>query len=313
MSGRMTAPERVRRLLAIVPWVASVGGASLDDIAERFDYPRDRLERDLVDVLSFVGVYPYSPDEMIEVHLDPESEHVSITYDQFFNRPLRLTPEQALALVGAGSGLSGVTGEAESPLATGLVKLAAKLGIEPGETIDVQLGAGDPEVLQTVRDAVERHTQLEIDYYSHSRDERTSRTIDPQRVFAQDGAWYVGAYCHNAEGTRLFRLDRMHAAHPTGVTFDPAEVVEDSLFMSGDDLARVTIEVDEAGEWVGGYFPVDSVEPRDGGGAVITLPVSAVAWLERLLLQLGPHARLVESVYGPDLASEAAQRVLQRY
>lgn len=312
---RLTAPDRVRRLLAAVPWVASVGGASLDEIAERFDYPRDKLESDLVDVVGFVGVYPYSPDEMIEVFVDPDSGQVSISYDQFFNRPLQLTPEQALALVGAGSGLLDAIDDATNPLASGLKKLAAKLGVEPGESIDIRLGSGDPEVLQTVRDAIESRETVEIDYYSHSRDERTVRRIDPQRLFAKDGAWYVGAYCHSAEGSRFFRVDRIQTVTGTGATFEPTDAIEDSLFASADALPRVTIEVDASGEWVGSYFPVDKVVPIDGGGAQITLPVSAEAWLERLLLQLGPHARVsaIDAPYAADLAPAAARRVLARY
>lgn len=312
---RLTAPDRVRRLLSIVPWVASVGGSSLDEIAERFDYPRDKLERDLVDVVGFVGVYPYSPDEMIEVFVDPDSGQVSISYDQFFNRPLQLTPEQALALVGAGSGLSSVIDDKDSPLATGLVKLADKLGVAPGETIDIQLGSGDPETLQAVREAVAGNAQIEIDYYSHSRDRRTRRVIDPQRLFAKDGAWYVGAFCHEAEGSRFFRVDRIHSAEPTGATFEPNDDIEDSLFAAAGGLPRVTIDVDEAGEWVGSYFPVDSVDSTGSGGARITLAVTAEAWLERLLLQLGPHATIVEvdDPYTADLAQTAAMRVLARY
>lgn len=312
---KLTAPDRVRRLLAAVPWVASVGGASLDEIAERFDYPRDKLESDLVDVVGFVGVYPYSPDEMIEVFVDPESGHVSISYDQFFNRPLQLTPEQALALVGAGSGLLDVIDDLDNPLASGLKKLATKLGVEPGESIDIRLGSGDPDVLQAVREAIGNQETIEIDYYSHSRDERTVRRIDPQRLFAKGGAWYVGAYCHNAEGPRFFRIDRVQRATPSGSTFEAHDDIEDSLFASGGDLPRVTIEVDTSGEWVGSYFPVEANEPLDDGGATITLVVSAGAWLERLLLQLGPHVRIVsiDAPYSDDLGRLAAQRVLDRY
>ena len=311
----MTAPDRVRRLLAAVPWVASVGSASLDEIADRFDYPRDKLESDLVDVVGFVGVYPYSPDEMIEVFVDPDSGQVSISYDQFFSRPLQLTPEQALALVGAGSGLLDVIDDPDNPLASGLKKLAAKLGVEPGESIDIRLGSGDPDVLQTVREAITERQSVEIDYYSHSRDERTIRRVDPQRLFAKDGAWYVGAYCQSAGGPRFFRVDRIQRVTPTGSAFEPHATIEDSLFASAGGLPRVTIDVDASGEWVGGYFPVDSNDPIDGGGARITLAVSAGAWLERLLLQLGPHVRIVsiDEPYSADLGRAAAQLVLDRY
>lgn len=312
---RLTAPERAARLLAIVPWVAAAGGATLDEIADRFDYPRDRLESDLVDVVGLMAVYPYTPDEMIELFVDPETEWVSVSYDQFFNRPLRLSPEQALALVGAGSGLAGIVGDDATPLASGLRKLAAQLGVEPGETIAVDLGGGDPELLQLVRDSVAGHQQLEIDYYSHSRDERSTRVVDPHRVFSEDGEWYLAAWCHRATATRSFRLDRIHSASGTGQTFEPRDDIATGLFTAADRLPRATIDVDASASWVASYYPVDSVKERRNGALRVTLPVSAPTWLERLLLQLGPHASVVkvEEPLVTDVGVVAAQRVLARY
>ena len=46
--------------------------------------------------------------------------------------------------------------------------------------------------------------------------------------------------------------------------------------------------------------------------ALRTMAVTARPWLERLLLRLGPDARLVEGD-DPDLARHAAARVLARY
>lgn len=312
---RLTAPERAARLLAIVPWIAASGGASLDAVAERFDYPRDRLAADLVNVVGMVEVYPYSPDAMIEVFIDPDTEWVSVSHDFYFNRPLRLTPDQALALVGAGSGLANILDDDTTPLASGLRKLAAQLGIEPGETITIKLGGGDPAVMQEVRDAAATHRQLELDYYSHSRDERSTRVVDPHGVFSEDGEWYLAAWCHRAEAPRFFRLDRIYSAAPTGDVFEPRDDVEASLFASADRLARATVDVDASGAWVASYYPVDSAEPINNGGLRITLAVSSPAWLERLLLQLGTHAVVVhvEEPLSAAVGADAARRVLGRY
>ena len=43
------------------------------------------------------------------------------------------------------------------------------------------------------------------------------------------------------------------------------------------------------------------------------LAVGGTAWLERLLLQLGPQAQLLEPPDLTGLAAEAASRVLTRY
>jgi hypothetical protein len=57
-------------------------------------------------------------------------------------------------------------------------------------------------------------------------------------------------------------------------------------------------------------------EDRPDGVLRVTLGVTATPWLERILLQLGPAARVVTldpRLGGADLAAAAADRVLARY
>ena len=49
----------------------------------------------------------------------------------------------------------------------------------------------------------------------------TTRVVDPWRVFHAFGAWYLAAWCHRADGERLFRVDRVRAVRPTGEHFEP--------------------------------------------------------------------------------------------
>ena len=60
--------------------------------------------------------------------------------------------------------------------------------------------------------------------------------------------------------------------------------------------------------------PVRAVA-RDEDGTVtdVVLDVSGMAWFERLLLQLGPAARVVSPPELTGLAADAARRVLARY
>ncbi len=49
---------------------------------------------------------------------------------------------------------------------------------------------------------------------------------------------------------------------------------------------------------------------------LVTLAVTGPSWLERVLLRVGPEARIVridDRLGGPDLATEAAERILARY
>jgi proteasome accessory factor C len=86
--SRFTASERLTRLLAVIPHVAGRGYVPLDEIVERFGYPRAELVADLTEVLPYVGVAPFTPDTLIEVTVD--EDRVRIDYADWFAKPLRL-------------------------------------------------------------------------------------------------------------------------------------------------------------------------------------------------------------------------------
>jgi len=65
--------------------------------------------------------------------------------------------------------------------------------------------------------------------------------------------------------------------------------------------------------WVVDSVPVLDTEPTDGGGVVVTLAVGGPAWFERLLLQAGPQARILEPADWADVGVDAARRVLSFY
>lgn len=307
----LSAAERAKRLLAIVPWVAARGGASIDEICERFDMPRARLLADL-ELLWFVGTPPYSPADLIEV--DIQDDQVTISYADAFGRPLRLTPEQGLALLAAGQSLGALPGaDAQGPLARALEKLSVALGVQG--RVEVHLGAVPAELLATLRAGIDEGTVVEIDHYSHNRDARALRSVEPQHLFVERGAWYLTAYCHLAAAQRTFRVDRIHAARPTG---EPATARSEvatppgTAFSAGaEDGQTVVLELTAHGAWVVEDLPCEVLQRREDRSVVVALVVTGQAWLERLLLRLGPDATVVE---GPEaLAAGAASRVLAVY
>ena len=82
----------------------------------------------------------------------------------------------------------------------------------------------------------------------------------------------------------------------------------------GGDSPLVTLELEPSGAWVAEAYPVERVEVLADGRLRVELRVGGRAWLERLLLRLGPAARVVA---GPDdlagAGRAAAARVLERY
>jgi proteasome accessory factor C len=312
--GRKGADEKLQRLLALVPWVAGRDGPTIEEVCERFGCTEAELVSDL-DRLFMCGLYPYTPDVLIEV--DVADGRVWIRYADYFSHPLRLTPAEGLALLAAGKAVQAFPGADESgPLARGLGKLARTLGVERDDALDVALAAVSEEVMATLRTAVDQGRQVELDYYSFGRDEETRRVVDPYTVFSAGGQWYLSAYCHAVDDDRLFRVDRVRAA--TLLT-SPVEHTEGSVaaavYNARPDDPRVTLELAPAAKWVAEQYPVETTKEMRSGRLRVTLAVSEQAWLERLLLRLGSDGRVTKSTDPAlgDAGRQAACRVLQRY
>ncbi len=311
----MDAVERLQRLLSIVSWVATQpDGAPIDEVARRFGV----AERELLDDLglaSMVGADSPDHDDMpIEFFVEDGRIHVFL---YSFRQPLRLSPEQGLALVAAGAGLLAVPGtDPDGPLARGLAKLAGVLGIPVSESVEVDFGQVHPPTFHRLQEAVDQHRQVELDYYAFGRDERTQRVVDPWLVFQDGGEWYLAGHCHRAKGERVFRVDRIEGLAVLDTSFTPpAEPPTRSSYRAGDHEPRVTLDLDADARWVAESYPLDDAAELDGGRLRVVLPVSARPWLERLLVRLGPTGALRSADEGipADLAAEVATRILRRY
>ena len=313
MTRRTSADDRLRRLLALVPWVAARGGAPVAEVCARFGCTEDELQSDL-ELLFVCGVHPFTPDALVEAWLDDGQVHIS--YADWFRRPLRLTPAQGLVLVATARALLSVPGtDPVGPLARALDKVAVAVGAEPGEGVEVGLGEADRAVLAELQAASAGGRQVELDYYSFGSDRFATRLVDPWLVFSSGGAWYLRGHDHLVGETRQFRVDRIQAVRSTDQPFDrPAEPGPTEAYTrrAGDPV--VVLDLDPAAAWVATHHPVDRVEQLGDGRLRVHLPVSEPGWLARLLVRLGPLATVAD---GPaeltGLGRSTAVRLLGRY
>lgn len=307
MSPRIEAEADLARVLAMVPWLAAHRGATKADVAARFGISPEQLERDL-GLIMMVGVPPYSPGDYISIEY--EGDTIDVWLAPYFNRPLRLTAAEGLAILAAGRALLAVPGSDEhGPLATALDKLETALGVS-----EVVVEFGAPEHLRAVRDAAERGERIEIEYWSAGRDALTTRRIDPGPPFFALGEWYTDAFDHLRDEARMFRIDRIRDVHSTDETFPPVPAgTPAAVYNPRPDDRRVTVELPASAAWVAESFPAESVEDLPGGGQRVVLAVSETAWLERVLLRAGPGASVVGPPESIGIAAAVAERVRARY
>ena len=94
--------RRLTRILSMVPWVIANQGAAVEEVCRRFGY----TERELLEDLNLVfvcGLPGYGPGDLMVAYV--ENDEVIVDMAEYFSRPLRLTPAEALGLLASGSAL----------------------------------------------------------------------------------------------------------------------------------------------------------------------------------------------------------------
>lgn len=298
------ATEQVRRLLVMIPWLTARGRVPLEDLARAFDISVKQAEAD-VNQASMIGVPPYTGGYYVDVYLEDDGT-VDAHPGPFLVRPPRLSAAQGFALLASAQALLDDT-QPVGPLSSALDKLEKVLGDK--DTVDVDLQR--PDNLDVVRDAVELGTQLHAAYYAAWRDELTDRVIEPHVVFQRHGRWYVEAMCLTAGGLRTFRIDRFRSLAPTGETFEPVRKDPPAdVFDPGPDAERVVLDLPVEARWV---IEAYDTEWSEDGRLRVTLNVLGTAWLERLLLKVGPEAKVLEPAALRSVGADAAKRLLEAY
>lgn len=304
MSPAESAADRLNRVLAILAWVRPKGGATFEEIAERFGVPAAKVEKDL-QLVWMCGRYPYTYD--VGIGIDVTEDGISVDESELAARPLQLTAEEGAVVHAAATTLLGIDPEgADSPLGRAVTKLEALLG----DALVV-----DPEQvphLDALRRAATEHRVVEVEYYSKWRDVVSHRRIEPAVVSQRDGRWYVEAHDSESQELRRFRVSRIHSLTETDDTFEPRTVTVGDTFTPGAEAEQVELWLPGDAAWVLEAYPVVEHEP-EGDGHRVVLTVAGRPWLEQLLLRVGASAE----VRGPEgwqtVGADAAQRVLARY
>ncbi len=303
--------ERLSRLLAMVPWLLNRQGVSLDGAARHFGISQAQLVADL-ELLFVCGTPGHLPDDLIEA--DWESGEVYLANADVISRPLRLSVDEAVALLAGLRTLAQVPGlHDREALESALTKLSAAAGDAAlaASALSASLGRGAREhVLAAVRDGVSRHRRLHLRYLVPSRDEATERDVDPMRLLTVDDRWYLEGWCHRAEGVRLFRLDRIEGIEVLDADGTPpadavGRDVDERLFAPSPEDVVVTVDLEPGARWVAGYYPVEHVAELGDGRLRVTLRAAAADWVPRLALRLGGDLRVVTP---PELADEVRRR-----
>jgi proteasome accessory factor C len=278
--------QRLPRLLALIPYLQARPGIEVSQAAADFGVNENQLRKDLT-LLWMCGLPGHGPGDLIDISF--EGDTVSVIFDAGMSRPLRLTAEEALALVVALRTLAETPGLADSDaVQRALAKVeAAAGGAVDDSTVAVELDHTE-RLRPVLQRAIDERRALRMTYYSASRDETGERTVDSVRLFDADGRSYLEAWCRQAEGMRVFRLDRIEdvtlldepASVPDGVQLRD---LSEGVFQPASEHLLVDLRLGRAYAWVADYYPAEDVID-EGAEVRVSLRVADPGWVRALVL-----------------------------
>ncbi|MXV86356.1 MAG: WYL domain-containing protein [Acidimicrobiales bacterium] len=344
MRGPSTS-AKIERLLAIVPWVVERGGATVGDIAERFEM-RPAAVYDLLLAAMCYEVTGASAYENLGIVVfggddDAGEAWVHVEPGAMLDRPLDLSVPQAFGILVAGQSALALRGaDRTGALATALDKLRAAYGERVRVSVELPL----PRSLPTLREAVRAGTTVSIHYYTPNTDAVSERRVDPLDVLLADGHWYLRGWCHLRQDLRSFRVDRIEecsdTGEPHGRSAEPREAPGSSAEPgeapgSSAEPGEAPGSPAEPGEAPGSPAELSAVAPAeadettdvvlsiprddlwqveaypsrevrdDGDRCIVTYAIRSPFVLSQMLLRLGAAAHVVNAVELPPELAEA--------
>lgn len=176
---------------------------------------------------------------------------------------------------------------------------------------------------EAVAQATIRQQQLKILYFTRSKNERSERVVSPQRLIHYKENWYLIAWCHKAEGLRMFALDAIEAANSTK---DTAVNIEVDLI---DELIGRDFGIYSGGERQWAKLKFTAVQARwvqaevwhseqkttlnEDGSLVIKIPYNNSKELMLDILRFGPDVEVLEPLSLRQSVKDRLEKAMLQY
>jgi proteasome accessory factor BC len=304
-------PERFARLVTLASVLIAAGRAGerlrVHEVCDQLKMSPQELREDIsvLNVVNFGGGAYVIYAEVLpsgEIEVDPEP------YSDTFDRPARLLPIEAKALVAAIDLLN----LAQPELGSAREKVVAALGHDPVEEgLQITSPTVADEVAHTVERAVHENRLLELEYWDEQR--FTQRRVEPYALLNGREAWYVAAV---EDRLKHFRLDRIKSAAALDEHFEPRPDLDPVADVGGwprtgeiegSQVARVWVSPEQA-RWAREKRTV--VAELEDGSIVVQLPFKGIDYLVKEILKEAGDAAVLEPAAAREAVLAAAERLL---
>ncbi len=311
-------PERFARLVTLATILIDSGRKGrrlpIDEVCQALQLTVEELKEDIavLNVVNFGGgsyvLYAEIDEDAREIEVDPEP------YSDNFERPARLLPVEAKALIAA----IDLIGEhiPQGSLTSARKRIVQALGEDPMEQgLQVaQPPSDDSQIAPQISEAILHKRLIQLEYYKQSEDQITLRTVEPYALVNGREGWYVASFDPGKGAMRHFRLDRVKRVQVTDQSFQPRREVHPAAEVDGwmrtgevpaSASARVWISPERA-RWARESRRV--AEELSDGSLVVELSFAGIDWLVKEILKEAGDAVVLE----PQRARQAVLRATQR-
>lgn len=311
----MSAVDQLERLLYLLPRAARPEGANIHDVARTLGVAPETILADIEEATARVF---YHPAGMVDaLNLSVEGDVVRL-YGREFDRPVRLSPAEAMALglglrvLAAESGerapqILALAQQLEHDLVTPTIELQPlSQGRVRAETPAVTVDLGEDDFRGELADAIEARVYCDVVYLKPGASAPESRRIAPLRLLLARGRWYVRAADAETGALRRYRLDRILELHTTKELHDRHDDADASAFDT-EHGEKVSVRYSHTvARWIAER---ENLQCEADGTLVVSYDVADPSWLVRHVLQYGGEA-VVETPAARTLVAQAARRLL---
>jgi predicted DNA-binding transcriptional regulator YafY len=308
-------PERFARLVTLASVLIAAGREGrrlpVKEACEQLQISEQELREDIsvLNVVNFGGgaYVLYAEVQGKEIEVDPEP------YSDTFDRPARLLPIEANALIAAINFLGDHLSE---HLVTAREKIESALGEIGGEGLLVARADADNSVVaRDVSRAIEARRLIELEYYAPNEDRFSTRTVEPYALINGREGWYVATYDPAKEDTRHFRLDRVKSVAVLEESYEPRAGLDPIADVEGwprtgevsdSRLAQVWISPEQA-RWAREERTVLAELPD--GAVIIEWGFKGEDYLVKEVLKEAGDAAVLEPADAREAVLHAAERL----
>ena len=314
----VTSAERLRRLLALVPYVVTRQAVGLAETAATFGM----TERELIDDLNLAWcVELKSPEPYCPIDLSYEDGEVTISQAESIARPLRLAADEASALLVALRMLAEAGGDGDA-----VTRLVAKIedaagaSAAPSSQVTIQIDRPNgPGVPAAVDAALAAGKRVHLRYYVPGRDEATERDVDPIKLA---GGWRGAPTCGagagwprgcGTSGSTGYWTSRCSTCRPRRTRKRSRPTRSGGCSGRRRRTCWSSSSWRAVARWVSEYYPYESLTELGEGRLRVAIRTPNTDLFRRLALRLGEDCRVIAPAELAEEVRSAAAAALALY